>query len=123
MAVFGKRTGGGRRLDKRVSAPLTAQLSTLTKTFQAVLVDLSATGARLQGGDLPVQNQDLYFSAGRLRTVATVQWRRKTECGIRFCEPLLQAEVVSLRSEVADAAGLPPQMRAALEDWVAGFAR
>lgn len=123
MVAFGKRVGGGRRLDKRVSTPIIAQLSTLAETFQAVLVDLSATGARLEGGNLPAKDRELFFTAGGLQTVATVKWCRQMECGIQFYEPLQQAEVARLRKEVANAAGLPPEMRAALDDWVAGFAR
>lgn len=123
MVAFGKRVGGGRRLDQRVSTPIIAQLSTLAETFQAVLVDLSATGARLEGSNLPAKDKELSFRAGALHTVATVKWRGQMECGIQFYEPLQQAEVVSLRKEVANAAGLPPEMRAALDDWVAGFAR
>lgn len=123
MTVFGKRIGGGRRVDGRFSAPLVAQLSTLAKTFRTVLVDLSATGARLQGSDLPRHDDDLYFSAGDVKAVATVKWRRDMECGIQFCEPLPQEQVIALRTHVAEGANLPPEMRAALQDWVMGIAR
>lgn len=123
MAIFVKRGGGGRRADQRVAAPLLAQLTTVSKTFESVLLDLSATGARVQGKDLPAVNEDLWFSANSVRTVATVKWRREGECGVQFCEPLLQEQVIGIRREVANGARLAPEMRAALEDWVLGVAR
>jgi hypothetical protein len=123
MVTFGKRSGGGRRLAKRESAPLSARLETISRHFRTVLVDISATGARVQGAELPAVQEQLYFSAGGLRTVATVKWRSDLDCGVQFCEPLLQKQVIAIRHEVASNAGLPPEMRAALEDWVVGLAR
>jgi hypothetical protein len=123
MTLFGKQIGGGRRAERREHAPLLAQLATLTTTYRAVLVDVSATGARLHGADLPKDDEELYFTVADVRTVAIVKWRREMECGVQFCEPLPQAEIIRIRREVVDGAGLPPEMRAALDDWVVGLAR
>jgi hypothetical protein len=123
MTIFGKQMGGGRRFAKREHAPLLAQLATLSTTYRAVLVDVSATGARLQGPELPTEGEELYFRVGDVRTIALVRWRRDSECGVQFCEPLPQAKIIRIRREVVEGTGLPPEMRAALDDWVLGLAR
>ena len=55
MNAFGKASGGGRRGADRQTAPLMVLVSTLSRTLEAVLVDLSATGARITGGELPAE--------------------------------------------------------------------
>ncbi|WP_284070205.1 PilZ domain-containing protein [Sphingomonas sp. KRR8] len=123
MNAFGKASGGGRRTASRENAPLLVLISTLTRTLEAVLVDLSATGARLTGCELPPVGEELYFSVLKLKTVAVVRWRSATECGLQFYEPLPQAEVTEVRRAVAKGAGLDPAVKAALDDWVLGLAR
>lgn len=123
MNAFGKASGGGRRLASRETAPLIVLISSLTRTLEAVLVDLSATGARLRGNDLPPPGEELYFSVLKLKTVAVVRWRTDTECGLQFFEPLVQREVVAVRRAVASGAGLDPAVQAAIDDWVLGLAR
>jgi hypothetical protein len=98
-------------------------VSTLSRTLEAVLVDLSATGARITGGELPPIGEELYFSVLKLKTVAVVRWRSPTECGLQFYEPLPQADVTEVRRQVARGAGLDPAVKAALDDWVLGLAR
>ena len=123
MGAFGKASGGGRRTDTRATAPLMVLISTLARTSEAVLVDLSATGARVTGIDLPPEGEELFFSVLKIKTVAVVRWRSATECGLQFYEPLPQDEVISVRREVARGGGLDPAVRAALDDWVLGLAR
>lgn len=123
MGAFGKASGGGRRTENRAVAPLVVLISTLAQTQEAVLVDLSATGARLTGIDLPSVGSELFFSVLKIKTVALVRWRTSTECGLQFYDPLPQAEVISVRREVARGGGLDPGVKAALDDWVLGLAR
>jgi hypothetical protein len=123
MNAFGKASGGGRRNESRAAAPLMVLVSTLSRTLEAVLVDISATGARITGAELPPVGEELWFSVLRLKTVAVVRWRNGTECGLQFYEPLPQAEVTEVRRAVAKGGGLDPAVRAALDDWVLGLAR
>lgn len=110
-------------MKKREAAPVLVLLSTLARTYEAVLVDISATGARISALELPKPEEDLYFSVAKLKTVASVRWRRGGQCGIQFQEPLRQEEVINVRREAANYAGLPPALRAAMDDWVLGLAR
>lgn len=123
MAEFGKSVGGGRREGKREPSPLPVLLTGLSRSHEAELVDISATGARVRGALLPNIGEELNLAAGRLKTFCTVRWRRDDECGVQFYEPLLQAEVIGVRREVREGAGLAPAFRAAFEDWVLGVAR
>lgn len=123
MVAFGKSSGGGRRGAVREAAPLTVHLNSLSTTYQAVLVDISATGARLSGRTLPPQGEELYFNVSGLRLFALVRWASGSEVGLQFYEPLLQAEVIAIRREVVKGGGLQPAFRDAMEDWVLGVAR
>ncbi len=123
MSGFGKCSGGGRRDDTREVAPLCALLTTLSETYEVVLVDISATGARFKGGKLPRLGVDLNLAVSRLKAFGTVRWQNQDECGVQFFEPLRQVEVIEVRREAANGAGLPPAMRAVMEDWVLGIAR
>lgn len=123
MAAFGKATGGGRRDGNREAAPLSVIMTTATTSYAAELVDLSATGARLRCSELPFIGDELSLTAGRIKTFCTVRWKSALECGVRFYEPLLQAEVISVRREVAEGKGLDLATRGAMEDWILGVAR
>lgn len=123
MNAFGKASGGGRRTASRETAPLMVLVTRLSSSLEAVLIDLSATGARITGAHLPPVGEEVYFSVLQLKTVATVRWREGNQCGLQFFEPLPQMEVVTVRRAVARGAGLDPAVRAALDDWVLGLAR
>ena len=123
MTGFGKCSGGGRRDDPREVAPLCALLTTISETYEVVLVDISATGARLKGNKLPRLGVDLNLAVCRLKTFGTVRWQKEDECGVQFFELLRQVEVIEIRREAANGAGVPPALRAVMEDWVLGIAR
>ena len=123
MFDFGKSSGGGRRTGKREAAPLCVVLTTFAKSYTGLVVDISATGARIRGEELPDVGRDLYLAIADLKTFGDVRWHIENECGVQFYEPLLQREVVDVRREVAKGAGLAPVFRAAMDDWVLGVAR
>ena len=60
--TFGKQGGGGRRGAPREAAPLLAVYTTVTKSHEVVLVDVSSTGARLRGPNLPEAGDELFVS-------------------------------------------------------------
>lgn len=98
-------------------------MTTVSASYSAELVDLSATGARLRCDDLPAIGVELFLTAGRIKTFCTVRWTSELECGVQFYEPLLQEDIISVRREAAAGLGLDPAFRAAMDDWVLGVAR
>ena len=123
MSSFGKCAGGGRRSAARESAPLTAIFTTRRRSGAAVAVDVSRTGIRLTGTSLPDVDEELLLAVEGLKAFGTVMWRMGEFCGVEFDVPLSADVLAELRGRVSEAAGLPPELKAALDDWVQGFAR
>ena len=123
MSTFGKRNGGGRRRATREQRPLVAMFTTRTRSHSALLVDLSATGARLRGSDLPGRDEDLILHVEGLAAYGIVKWSRLGFCGIAFDDPLSPGEIKTLERAVNLARGLPPELKAAMDDWSLGLAR
>lgn len=123
MSTFGKRQGGGRRRAEREHLPLIAIFTTRTRSHAAALVDLSATGARLRGTDLPAPDEDLMLNVEGLSAYAVTRWCRLGFCGVEFEVPLSPAQIASLEGRVRAARGLAPELMAAMEDWTVGLAR
>lgn len=123
MSTFGKRGGGGRRRAEREQLPLIVVFTTRTRSHAAGLVDLSATGARLRGSDLPAPDEDVMLSVEGVSAFAIVRWCRLGFCGVEFESPLSPAEIRSLEKRVQAARGLAPETMAAMEDWTLGIAR
>ena len=123
MSAFGKCKGGGRRRAARQQLPLTVVSRTRTRTQHGVLVDLSGTGARLRGSDLPQANEDVFLSIEGIHAYGVVIWSRLGFCGIAFDSPLPPGSMQALQQKVAKARGLPPEIMAAMEDWELGVAR
>lgn len=120
MGAFGKCAGGGRRAAPREAAPLLAVYTTVTRSHSALLVDVSSTGARLRTPDPPEQDDELFVTVAKVKAFGNVAWVRDGEFAIAFDEPLEPAELASLRSNVSSSFGLPPDVKAALDDWVLG---
>ena len=120
---FGRSTGGGRRFAPRQKAPVLATIATLSETRAAILVDVSRTGARVRGDDLPKVGSELILTMERVRTFGTVAWVSREECGIAFDAPLPAGEIQSLWVSIARAGGMAPELKAALDDWTVGSAR
>jgi hypothetical protein len=121
--MFGKCKGGGRRSAPRDSAPLIAVFSSVTRSDRAVVVDFSETGVRLRGYDLPDAGELVELRIETTRTFGITMWSNGRQCGIAFDEPLSPDEIHALRENARAAAGLAPQVKAALDDWMTGFAR
>ena len=121
MNRFGSCRGGGRRSAVRQAAPLMAVFTTVTQSHTAALVDVSRTGARLRGDRLPAKGEDMLLSIDSVRAFGSVAWSRGDQCGVAFDEPLGADELRLLRAKIAP--GLPPEVKAALDDWTLGLAR
>jgi hypothetical protein len=123
MGAFGKSKGGGRRSAARTTVPLIAVITTLKESRSAVLSDVSANGARVTGPGLPSIGAELFLTIEDVVAFGKVVRSKGRERGIAFDVPLNPAEERILRHKVAEAQGLPPEIRAAFEDWTLGVAR
>jgi|tagenome__1003787_1003787.scaffolds.fasta_scaffold20989739_2 hypothetical protein len=125
MKSFGKCKGGGRRRAAREVLPMAALVNTLEKTWITVLLDVSATGARLRGFDLPAAGEALLVTMDCVRAFGIVAWSEHDECGVQFDPPLPVFEVDRLRREVKVATltlNVAEEQRA-IHAWATGMAR
>ena len=124
MRNFGKAAGGGRRHASREAMPMPAEVTVVKKRQTAVLVDLSGTGARLSGPDLPEEGEIVSLTVDCVRAFGTVAWVRDGACGVQFDAPLLPFEVKRLQREITNATitygGIEDKV--SVEDWVARLA-
>jgi len=125
MQAFGKCEGGGRRTAGRAAASLVAVITTSTQSWPVSLVDLSCSGARLRGRDLPAPGDYISLSIDSIRAFGTVAWSECGECGLDFDAPLMPFEVERLaqRGSAAGRIHLSLEERVALEEWADGSAR
>jgi hypothetical protein len=82
----------------RTEAPLVAILSSGSTQHQAVLVDLSRTGARLKGSAFPNKGEELTFKAEKVEAVGEIVWLDGDLCGVEFDRPIAAAEVSRVRA-------------------------
>lgn len=123
MSKFGKSNGGGRRSAARMAVPLTAVITTLHESRSAILVDVSATGARLRGPNILRSDEELFLTVDGIVIFGTVAWAKNDECGVAFDSQLEASTEKRLRHKVVQAEGLPPELKAAFDDWSVGIAR
>ena len=123
MSTFGRRQGGGRRRGFREHLPLIAVFTTRTRSHHAVVADLSSTGVRLKGDELPQCDEDVMLSIEGMPSYGFVVWSRSGFCGIQFDAPLMAGQIKALQHRVMKARGLPPELMAAMDDWTIGLAR
>nr|WP_294170658.1 PilZ domain-containing protein [uncultured Sphingomonas sp.] len=125
MTTFGRRSGGGRRRAQRSPGDLPALVTTVARSQPVVVMNVSATGARLRGTDLPDAGGDLLLKIDSTEAFGTVQWKRADLCGVAFEQPLREPQVQRLRAEAnrAQLTRLTPEQRLAMQDWTAGLAR
>jgi hypothetical protein len=95
----------------------------LSASHSAILVDVSATGVRVRGSNLPQKGEDLFVAIEGLVAFGTVVWCDGSLRGIAFDEPLRAGDEQFLNQKVAQAQGLPPDVKAAFQDWTLGVAR
>ena len=92
MRTFGKSAAGERSVP-RSEARRTARLAAGDKVYALSLVDLSRTGARLSGIELPEHGQHVVFRSHDVKAHAQVVWLENDSCAIEFTTPIAPAEV------------------------------
>ena len=125
--MFGKRIdkpGGGRKA-AREDIMIRAAMMTLTDTINVDLLDLSTTGAKLRGPDLPAPGQEVLMLLGRLEAFGTVIWRVEDQCGVHFDIPLSERALSIVESErgTSSLKALDGEAVLAASDWLNGLAR
>ena len=101
MPSFGRRVDipGGQRRSAREAVVLAASALGFDRSISVLVPDLSETGARLQGRNLPEVRERLLINFGETGLFATVAWANHDQCGIVFDRPLDKRGVAQLRSE------------------------
>jgi hypothetical protein len=124
MDKFGKRVDGidGRRSAVRQTVAMPASMFSLEHSRVIIVEDISTTGARLSGGDLPKQGEDVWIKAGPVDAFGTVAWVDDFTCGVVFEQPLSSSEDEFIRAEarMMSLTKLTAAEREALADWRSG---
>jgi hypothetical protein len=91
---------------------------------RARLIDVSRTGARLEGSRLPELGKDVLLKCAGIEAFGSVAWEEAGRCGIRFDEPIGLSDLMALRAVAAESGpgSLSPEREAAA-DWANGLAR
>ena len=89
------------------------------------LLDVSRSGARLEGAGLPAVGKDVVLKCGAIDRLGTIVWAVGERCGVLFDEPISTRELVTLRdiAVAAEHAGITPEEEQAAADWMNGLTR
>jgi len=124
MEKFGKRVDGisGRRAAVRQTVSMPASMFSLEHSRVVIVEDISKTGAKLTGADLPKLGEDVWIKAGPVDAFGTVVWTEECVCGVTFEQPLSAVEDDFIRAEarMMSLTNLTAAERAALADWRSG---
>lgn len=127
MSEFGKRMDGpnGRRGAPRADVSLPASMFSLEHSRVVIIENISSSGARLTGSDLPQVEEDVWIRVGPIDAFGSVVWRSAVGCGITFDRPLgeLEESYVHGEARLTSLTRLLPEQRAALDDWRTGTVR
>jgi hypothetical protein len=100
MSTFGKRVdGAGRRRAMREKVLLAGSARTVSSSRSVVVTDVSPTGAKLLGRELPRKSANVLVSVGNVDLFATVAWSGGDSCGIAFESPLTPQLTEHLKRE------------------------
>ena len=97
LPTFGKLRERQRSMP-RARANRHASLASAEKRYFLTLVDVSRTGARLNGAEIPEEGEDVLFRAADVEMLATVVRSAETECAIDFATPIAAPEVQRLQA-------------------------
>ena len=115
----------GRRVLPRAQVVLRAIVNSLGGCCHIRLIEVSQSGARLEGADLPSVGKDVILQLDGVETFGRVVWATDGRCGIEFDEEVPGKDLVALRHHADSSAcsKLTDEEREAMEDWANGIAR
>lgn len=104
---------GGRRIERRKSKrdPLGIQVSlhSITQSRVALLLDVSTTGARISGQDLPAVGKDVLLKVAGVELFGGIVRATGKEAAMAFDRPIGQRELDRLRSVMSEAVPEAPE--------------
>lgn len=107
--------GDPRRSSRRRRVFLSARLATPAAEFPVHIRDISATGARIEGADLPRAESTIVLKRGAFTGFGRLVWVEGGVGGIEFDEPLEEDELLeSLKGIPAAATAQQPYRRPGL---------
>jgi hypothetical protein len=125
--TFGKRIDrpGGSRRAKREEVLMSAAMMTTMDSLTVDLLDLSNSGARLRGNNLPPPGLEVLVLLGSLEAFGSVVWRIGDQCGVQFDVALSEGAVAAVERERGPSRlrGLGSDAVLASADWENGLAR
>jgi hypothetical protein len=80
---------------------LAGSAMSVTRSRSVMIADISVSGARLGGRDLPAAGDDLLMVVGSQDRMGTVMWRSGDHCGVRVDEPLAAHQIAQMKQEAA----------------------
>jgi hypothetical protein len=100
--VFGNRVDkpGGARRAVREGMMIRASVMTPTQTVGVDLIDVSKSGAKLRGDNLPAPGHEVLLLLGRLEAFGSVIWRDEDQCGVHFDVALSESALSIVQSEL-----------------------
>lgn len=115
----------GRRSEMRACLVLPASAEAISGLLNVTLLDVSMTGARVEGFRLPAAGKDIVLRCGSVDAFGTIAWAASGRCGIHFEEPVTVEQLSELRAMAAEADSAPMTVaeRQACDDWLNGLAR
>lgn len=115
----------GRRGRSRLRVRLPARVVTRTQTGQAILADLSLTGAKISTDAELKLGGEVVLEWGKFEAFGEVVWVRGQYYGISFIDMIAPAVLIATR-DLDDAAHLPrdrDMLREVAQSWVKGGTR
>ena len=115
----------GRRAQPRAAIRLSGSVDSLNGRRRTRLLEVSVTGARLQGLDLPAVGREVILVCGDVDTFGKIVWAASDRRGVHFDEPISTQQLLALReaSESVERSGVTPEEMEAIADWTNGLAR
>ncbi len=124
---FGKRMDGpgGRRAAARAPAFKATGIMTMDRSQVGYLIDVSATGAKLDGGGGLSIGQSIWLKTGEIDVLAEVVWSEPDACGVHFDKQLSDDQLKQLTQMPQGAmfARLTPEEKLGAADWLNGLIR
>ena len=104
---------GARRTERRKSKrdPMGIQVSlhSITQSRVALLLDVSTTGARIRGNELPGVGKDVLLKIAGVELFGTFVRTEGRDSAMTFDRPIGHRELEKLRAVMAEQSAAPPQ--------------